>query len=528
VINNNTNTQSWQLQLPQNLFVNNTNATQPLFASSPSVIPQMSIEQLIANGNRIGILPQQAEPASENSMNAFLAIQAVNILSSKSHSTEDKLSAIAKLGVQAGISNEIINKVQAENIGGLIGIADTARNWSDLGNAGKVKGVAEGVNTLAQLGEYLGLGTGGFEISNTSIQDITGIVNTIDNWGQLSTSDRISGVSEGLSTVLNLGSDLFGDGAPLLGESDINGIAGIANIAANWGNLNDGQRTVGVIQGLESLSGIASTLGADLGSSALTSLAGAATGIFNVVNGVDQAGDLIGDIQEMPRSHAVGKGSLALGATGASIGAGLASTFAAFGTAFLPGVGTAIGAAVGAITGAIAGLTGSGKSTGQIMRDGWRDHLEEMGVSAKIDGSHHVPLADGSTYNIGVDGSNKLPNYGANVDGETQRYTFDVDWSNPLSAEAVPDAHIYAIATGLDPVNAKDHELFEKAVGQAHNAAISNATTQAEVKANFRAMLSNIPPEQIVGRLQQLFEASVINQEQAQVYMHHLGEIYSS
>lgn len=119
-----------------------------------------------------------------------------------------------------------------------------------------------------------------------------------------------------------------------------------------------------------------------------------------------------------------------------------ASTGAYAGSYFGP-VGTAIGAAAGAVIGAgTAYGTMSKKSGDQVERDFARDKVRDVGISSQ---DHKVTLADGSTFDIGIDGHGgqhdfrfpeKLP------EGATKRKlnAWDVDYSNDLDYSAAMGA----------------------------------------------------------------------------------------
>jgi hypothetical protein len=140
----------------------------------------------------------------------------------------------------------------------------------------------------------------------------------------------------------------------------------------------------------------------------------------------------------------------------------------------------------------------SGKSDAQAMRDDFRGLLKQTGVA---NDTYNVTLADGSQYNIGLDGKTKLQNVGENIDKKKTRQAWDVDFSNPLAQFAVQQIdpmirNIYKDVDGkIKP---------EQYTGMLVNAATSNAKTEEEVKANINAMLSrsefakkagvNLPP----------------------------------
>ena len=223
-------------------------------------------------------------------------------------------------------------------------------------------------------------------------------------------------------------------------------------------------------------------------------------------------------IKDAPRSKAATVGPSGGAASGIAIGASVGGP-----------AGAIIGSIVGAGIGSIAGHTGGGKKTGQIMRDGWRSNMESLGVASKNkEGSHTVKLADGSFYDIGKDGGYKLANKGSNIDGGKDRHTFDVDWSNPLTSEAIPDAHIFAIATGLDPTNNKEFDTFDRAVAQGLNAATSNTDSLEGVRGNFRAMLEKIGPVQTVSRIESLRLTNKISEQEYGVYVDRVNKIYGT
>ena len=125
----------------------------------------------------------------------------------------------------------------------------------------------------------------------------------------------------------------------------------------------------------------------------------------------------------------------------------------------------------------------TGKSDAQLMRDDFRGILKETGVADK---SYHVTLADGSKFNIGLDGKTRYKNVGENIDGKTSRQAWDVDFSNPLAKYATDQIdpiirNIYADA----PKQVKP----EQYTGMLVNAVTSNAKSEQDVQNNIRAML---------------------------------------
>jgi hypothetical protein len=126
----------------------------------------------------------------------------------------------------------------------------------------------------------------------------------------------------------------------------------------------------------------------------------------------------------------------------------------------------------------------TGKSDAQQLRDDFRGELKASGIA---DENYNVTLADGSKYNIGIDGKARLQNVGKNIDGKETRQHWDVDFSNPLAKYAT---------SKLDPIiRAKYGPEAEQAgykpeqfTGMMVNAVTSNAKSEADVDANIRAI----------------------------------------
>lgn len=136
----------------------------------------------------------------------------------------------------------------------------------------------------------------------------------------------------------------------------------------------------------------------------------------------------------------------------------------------------------------IGAMMKSGKSDAQQLRDSFRGDLREAGIAQKMDGSDYVTLADGSKFNVGLDGKTKYNNVGKNIDGNMTRNAWDVDFSNPLAKLA---------ADKLDPIirnqyaEQKGGVHPEQFTGMLVNAVTSNAKSDADVDANIKALLGN-------------------------------------
>jgi hypothetical protein len=125
----------------------------------------------------------------------------------------------------------------------------------------------------------------------------------------------------------------------------------------------------------------------------------------------------------------------------------------------------------------------TGKSDAQLLRDDFRGLLKQTGVA---DDKYNVALADGSTFNIGLDGKTKYENVGKNIDGKTTRNAWDVDFSNPLAKFATDqiDPKVRSIYQDVD-----GKVKPEQYTGMLVNAVTSNAKSEKDVLANINAML---------------------------------------
>lgn len=163
---------------------------------------------------------------------------------------------------------------------------------------------------------------------------------------------------------------------------------------------------------------------------------------------------------------------------------------------------------------------GGGKSSGRKMRDSWRAGMQQSGV---IDKDYQVTLADGSKYDIGKDDGAKLVNSKG-----VERNTFDVDLDSKLATDSIPDAHLFAISTGLDPTSHSKQDTFHRATAQGLNAATSNASTPEQVRANFKAMMKNQDPNELASRVETLRISNKINDQEYGVYIDRINKMYGT
>jgi hypothetical protein len=193
--------------------------------------------------------------------------------------------------------------------------------------------------------------------------------------------------------------------------------------------------------------------GADLDPSDIAKGAGKLSGWGNILGAVTGAIDI---------GMNWGKSTPAKGAaSGSAIGATIGSFIA-------PGVGTAIGGAIGAIAGGLLGSIKTGKHKDQKARDQVREFLVSNGILAP---DYTIGLADGSRFNLGVDGGPKKELGG--------RRPFEVDMTNPMAKYAI--SWMNPVIALLSQGNEKIHTDF---VGYFANAALSNAKSIDDVRAN--------------------------------------------
>jgi hypothetical protein len=199
-----------------------------------------------------------------------------------------------------------------------------------------------------------------------------------------------------------------------------------------------------------------------------------------------------------------GRSTPARGAvSGSSVGA-------VIGTFFSPGIGTAIGAAVGAIAGGLIGSIKTGKHSDQKIRDAVRDVLIERRV---LQSDYTIALADGSRFNIGIDGGPKRELGG--------KRPFEVDMNNPLAKYAISWMNpIFAL---VSQGNEKIHADF---VGYFANASLSNAKDLDDVRDNVNAIMKQFGlNDKIVAQAtKQAAEAGLIDAPIAAAWLNGIAE----
>jgi hypothetical protein len=229
--------------------------------------------------------------------------------------------------------------------------------------------------------------------------------------------------------------------------------------------------------------------------SGATSALGMAGGWTSVAGGVMGAVDIAMNWGRSTPSKGAASGS----AVGAMIG-----TFIA------PGIGTAIGAALGAIGGGLLGSVKAGKHADQKLRDQVRALLVDKGV---LDQNYTIGLADGSRFDIGYDGGPKKQLGG--------RRPYETDPANPHTKYAI---------SWLNPVVAFLSQGHQKVqtdfVGYLANAAVSNAKSISDVKANVNTIMKQfgLSDAKLVKGITQAAEAGELPAEEAKAWLNGVRE----
>lgn len=183
---------------------------------------------------------------------------------------------------------------------------------------------------------------------------------------------------------------------------------------------------------------------------------------------------------------------------------------ATVGTCIAPGVGTAIGAAIGAVGGGLLGSIKTGKHKDQKVRDAVRAYLVAQGVLAS---DYSIGLANGTRFNIGVDGGPKKELGG--------RRPFEVNMQNPLATYAISwmNPAISVFSQG----NEKVQSDF---VGYFANAALSNAQTLEDLRANIEAIHKQLGlnDENLTKATTQAAAAGLITDDVAAAWLNGIAE----
>jgi hypothetical protein len=152
---------------------------------------------------------------------------------------------------------------------------------------------------------------------------------------------------------------------------------------------------------------------------------------------------------------------------------GGAKSGALVGSYFGP-LGAGIGAGVGSVVGALKSAFGGHKSKDQYKRDEIRNTLERLGLASKEGGTHYLTLADGTKFNIGLDGS---------------KAGYNMDMKNKLVQDLIP----YALPLSYGIVGPNKDKESTDLTGYIVNAAVSNSGGDInKAKENLKAFYSKV------------------------------------
>jgi hypothetical protein len=254
-----------------------------------------------------------------------------------------------------------------------------------------------------------------------------------------------------------------------------------------WNSSSSGGNRTGAGAAPATVTGTSGTLGG-LGASTFaktSSIIGGLWGAANLIQGWGRSTPMAGATNGM--------------AVGATIGSFVA-----------PGIGTAIGAAAGMLVGGLIGCITSGKHKDQKVRDAVRENLLRAGI---IDENYSIGLADGSRYNIGIDGGPKAEFGG--------RRPFEVDFSNPLAKSAVawmnPVVHL-----GIGG----NEKIKTDFVGYLANAAMSNAKSLEDVRDNVQAIFGQfgVNDESLAQGIVSAAQQGLLDEQTAMAYLGGIDE----
>lgn len=174
------------------------------------------------------------------------------------------------------------------------------------------------------------------------------------------------------------------------------------------------------------------------------------------------------------------------------------------GTYVFPVVGTAIGAVAGAVIGGLIGNIKAGKHDDQVNRDRFRSGLRELGIT---DQDHLVKFTDGTVFDMGKDGGNRLNN----VDGSTRRF-YEIDPKNKFAHQAV--GWVNPLAITLAGGNVK---LANDFAAYFANAALTNSASLEDVRAKVIKLYQDakISGEQMGAVLADMEKKGLVTQDEA-------------
>ena len=449
-------------------------------------------------------------------------------------------------------------------ISNFVDLADMAHNWhnrTDFANA--MTGVNSAMSLIKNLGleEYMGgvdsfskvydgmaminFGHSLYQLTNnwdkmnnaertaSAIQTMlvgmqaydggTSLIKAFSPAAQISTptsspmlSAPVSGAGEYTSAIS--GTPVTSEGlteanAYLAGEGQITTEAG--NTAMNELAINEGSKEIAKDA---AKAGGQTTSGVTAGSTAgvLTGGATAVLGAFSMYKGIEGMADSFGyGTADSRKAMSLSGAAAGAGAAGVTVGLSMASSTIASALGFgatigstVPVVGTIIGAVVGAAVGLAMGAVKSGKSKEQRARDNWRTVYTNAGIFTKsnTDSSIGMQLADGSFYNVGIDGSGSRA---TDINGTVKSYAnpnliagrdtknaskgllpYNVDYTNALDfvGSLMVTGMVLPVGGSYQKNNTKE---VPQMLGYMTNGITSNCGREF-TKSNYNIMTSNV------------------------------------
>jgi hypothetical protein len=321
---------------------------------------------------------------------------------------------------------------------------------------------------------------------------------------------QVTSITRGPALELPAGSTTTPNGDILAPDGTVKDAATGASIG-NW--VQGALGAIQVYQGVqqykegEKLEGAlgAGTGALNVGAALGSQTAAAYVPYANIAMGGYQLGKMALDSGDYTKSQA-GQLGLQGGLAGAQLGAGIGS--------FLPGVGTAIGAGIGAALGGayglVSGLSGSGKGMRQMVRDKWRDAIQEQGIQL-FDDKYQGKLPDGSTFDWGKD---KF----AFGKGEGQ-----IDLENPVVGKAAAYGNVLAALQG-----ATDRKPREAIATQFLAAGTQNAANDMDkMKSNFQYFFNTLGmnPKDAQTQLDTMFKEGKLDEDKYKIFSNDLKEM---
>lgn len=340
--------------------------------------------------------------------------------------------------------------------------------------------------------------------STQLVSDTVGSLNIGLNWSRLGDLDRFVKTSK---QIHNLARDLRYD----VPKQATNSLAllnlgySAYNLLNNWERMSPIQRSIASLNSINS-----GAQAYTAGSAFVNSLSGTGTTgtAFQAAFAAEQGAAAVSPLlQAVPYvagavgAYAIvdqwGKGGAQGRVNGASSGSAVGSMWGPWGMA----IGAALGVAIGSIK--------TGKSPEQQSRDALRDRFEQAKIFEKKENVHFLELADGSFYNVGIDGADgrakmsdgsvkkfanpsKIPerDKGTIADNNELR-PYDIDFTNDLDFVTSLSTKLVNLIPVGGTTQARNTTEAAQMNGYLTNAATSNVGRDFTSE-NFSKVMSNV------------------------------------